>query len=316
MIAYGEKIRDIAKKLLTEGTVDLIIGFKQGTLPMMAEPVMIQDPEKTKYLYWSSFCSMNLANYLPKRKEKIGIIAKGCDSRNIAVHLIENQIQREQLYIIGIPCTGMVDRRKLQSLVGDKEVREVIESDDQLTIKGADFVQTVQKIEYLQDNCITCMHRNPVVYDEMVEEAVAEREEPDPYEDVKEIEALGSDERWAFFSELVTDCIRCYACRNACPLCYCPTCFVDESDPQWVGKSIDPNDTMTFHILRAFHCAGRCTDCGACQQASPVDINMRLFTRRLNKDALELYGCEAGVSIDERPPLDTYRPDDYDKFIK
>jgi ferredoxin len=316
MIAYGEKIREIAKKLLTEGTVDLIIGFKQGTLPMMTEPVVIQDPEETGHLYWSSFCSMNLANYLPKRKEKIGIIAKGCDSRNIAVHIVENQIQREQLYIIGVPCTGMVDRRKIQSLVGDKEVREVIESDDQLTIRGTDFEQTVNKVDYLQDNCITCMHRNPVVYDEMIGEMVAEREEPDPYEDVKEIEAMGSDERWAFFSELVTDCIRCYACRNACPLCYCPTCFVDESDPQWVGKTIDPTDTMTFHILRAFHCAGRCTDCGACQQACPVDINMRLFTRRLNKDALELYGCEAGMSIDERPPLDTYRPDDYDNFIR
>jgi formate dehydrogenase subunit beta len=316
MIAYGEKIREIAKKLLEEGTVDLIIGFKQGTLPMMTEPVMIQRPEETEQLYWSSFCSMNLANYLPKRKEKIGIIAKGCDSRNIAVHIVENQIKREQLYIIGVPCTGMVDRRKIRSLVGDKEVTEVIESDDQLTIKGMDFEQTVDKGDCLQDNCITCMHRNPVVYDEMVGEMVAERKDPDPYEDVKEIEAMGSDERWAFFSELVTDCIRCYACRNACPLCYCPTCFVDESDPQWVGKSIDHTDTMTFHILRAFHCAGRCTDCGACQQACPVDINMRLFTRRLNKDALELYGCEAGMSIDERPPLDTYRPDDYDNFIR
>jgi len=174
----------------------------------------------------------------------------------------------------------------------------------------------VNRADYLQDNCITCMHRNPVVYDELVGDMVAEREEPDPYEDVAEIEAMDADERWGFFSDLVSNCIRCYACRNACPLCYCPTCFVDESDPQWVGKSVDPNDTLTFHILRAFHCAGRCTDCGACQQACPVDINMRLFTRRLNKDSLELYGCEAGLSIEERPPLDTYRPDDYDNFIR
>ena len=90
---------------------------------------------------------------------------------------------------------------------------------------------------------------------------------------------------------------------------------MDESDPQWVGKSIDPTDTMTFHMLRAYHCAGRCTDCGACQQACPMDINVRNFTRKLNKDVLDLYKCEAGLSIEERPPLDTYRPDDYDKFI-
>jgi formate dehydrogenase subunit beta len=316
MITYGEKIREIAKKALEQGTVDMVIGFKKGTLPMITEPVMIREPTNADQLYWSSFCAMNVANYLPKREGKIGIIAKGCDSRNIAVHIVENQITREQLYIIGVPCTGMVDRRKIYSLVDGREVREAIESDEEITIKGNGFDKTVKKSEYLQDNCITCMHRNPVIYDEMAGDLVEERKDPDPYNDEKEIEAMGADERWEFFSNLIKDCTRCYACRNACPLCYCPTCFVDESDPQWVGKSMDPTDTMTFHILRAYHCAGRCTDCGACQQACPVDINMRRFTRKLNKDALELYGCEAGLSTEERPPLDTYRPDDYDKFIR
>jgi ferredoxin len=174
----------------------------------------------------------------------------------------------------------------------------------------------MKKGDYLQDNCIECMHRNPVVYDAIVGDLVEERKDPDPYDDVKDIEAMGSEEKWAMFSNLIKDCTRCYACRNACPLCYCPTCFVDESDPQWVGKSIDPTDTMTFHILRAYHCAGRCTDCGACEQACPVDIKIRSFTRKLNKDTLDLYNHEAGLSIEERPPLDTYRPDDYDKFIR
>ena len=154
-----------------------------------------------------------------------------------------------------------------------------------------------------------------LIYDDMVADAVTEREEPDSYDDVKEIEAMGSDEKWAFFADLIKDCTRCYACRNACPLCYCPTCFVDESDPQWVGKSLDPTDTMTFHLLRAYHCTGRCTDCGACQNACPVDINVRLFTRKVNKDVLDLYNSEAGLSIEERPPLDTYKPDDDDNFI-
>jgi len=101
MIKYVDTIREIAKKILEEKTVDLIIGFKKGTLPLMTEPVLINDVEKTGQLYWDSFCSMNLANYLPKRGEKIGIIAKGCDSRNIAVHIVENQIKREQIYIWG-----------------------------------------------------------------------------------------------------------------------------------------------------------------------------------------------------------------------
>jgi len=315
-MGYTDKIREIAKKILTDKTVDLIIGFKRGTVPMMTEPVIIRDAEKTEQLYWDSFCNMNLANYLPKREEKIGIIAKGCDSRNIAVHIVENQIKREQLYIIGVPCEGMVDRRKIISLLGDKESKEVIESDGEIIVKGEGFEHALKRNDYLQDNCMRCMHRNPVIHDALVGDLVEERKEPDPYDDVKDIEGMGSEEKWEFFSDLIKDCTRCYACRNACPLCYCPTCFVDESDPQWVGKSIDPTDTITFHILRAYHCAGRCTDCGACEQACPVDIKVRSFTRKLNKDVLGLYGSEAGLSIEERPPLDTYRPDDYDAFIR
>ncbi len=316
MIEYGEKIREIAKKILEEKKVGLIIGFKKGTIPMMTEPVLIKDGQNLDQLYWDSFCNMNLANYLPKREEKIGIIAKGCDSRNIAVHIVENQIKREQLYIIGVPCKGMVDRRKINYFLADKEAREVTESDEDIIVKGEGFEHTLKKGDYLQDNCTKCMHRNPVIYDDIVGDLVEEREEPDPYDDVKDIEEMGSEEKWGFFSNLIKDCTRCYACRNACPLCYCPTCFVDESDPQWVGKSIDSTDTVTFHILRAYHCAGRCTDCGACQQACPMDINVRLLTRKLNKDALDLYNHEAGLSIEERPPLDTYKPDDYDEFIR
>jgi ferredoxin len=136
------------------------------------------------------------------------------------------------------------------------------------------------------------------------------------YEDVNKIEALKPEDKNKFFNDLLNPCIRCYACRNACPLCYCPTCFVDESRPQWVGKSQEAADVKTFHFLRAFHCAGRCTDCGACERSCPVGINMRVFTKKLEKDCLDLFDWEAGMSLDVRPPLDTYKPGDPDDFIK
>jgi formate dehydrogenase subunit beta len=316
MVVYRDRIRQIAKKILEEKTVDLLIGFRQGTLPMMRAPVVVKEAQRAEQLSWDSFCSTNLANYLPKTAGRIGIIAKGCDSRNIAVHIVENQIKREQLFIIGVPCEGMVDRRKIISFVGGTELGEVSESGGDIIVTGQGFEHTLKKGDYLQDNCMRCRHRNPVIHDAVAGDLVEERGEPDPYDDVKEIEAMGSDEKWEFFSHLIKDCMRCYACRNACPLCYCPTCFVDESDPQWVGKSTDPTDTMTFHILRAYHCAGRCTDCGACEQACPVDIKVRFFTRKLNRDTLDLYGYEAGLSIEDRPPLDTYRPEDYGQFIR
>ncbi|HAA02268.1 MAG TPA: 4Fe-4S ferredoxin, partial [Syntrophobacteraceae bacterium] len=261
-------------------------------------------------------CGINLANYLPKRPDRVAIVAKGCDSRNIAVHLLENQIKREQLTILGAPCHGMVDRRSILEALNGQEPLHCEEGDDQLVVKGNGFVQTFKRDEVLQENCAICIHRNPVVYDELLGELVTEQQNVDRYPDVRRIEAMISDERWQFFEELIAPCIRCYACRNACPLCYCPSCFVDESRPQWVGKSIDRTDTRTFHFLRAYHCAGRCTDCGACERACPVGIKVRQFTKKLEKDVLELYGYEAGMNLDERPPLDTYRPDDPEWFIK
>lgn len=316
MAEYTEKIRETAKRLLTEKKVDIFIGFKKGSIPMMNEPVSISDPEKTGLLIWDSNCGLNLCNYLTKRTEKIGIVANGCTSRNIVTHIIENQIKREQLFIVGIPCTGIIDPKLIRRAVKNRDIHGVEEADGAVIVKGNGFEETFEKKEFLQKNCAACLHRNPVLYDELVGEKVPEQEGVEPFRDVKKIEAMGSEDKWGFFTRMISSCIRCYACRNACPLCYCTTCFVDEAQPQWVGKSADPTDTMTFHILRAFHCAGRCTDCGACERACPMGINVRQFTKKLNKDALELFSWEAGMSEEKRPPMDVYKTDDYNDFIR
>jgi ferredoxin len=282
MDAYITKIKEISERLLKDGTVDAVIGFRKGTIPMMNEPCMITKTDDVKDLVWDANCRINLCNYLTNRTEKLAVVAKGCDSRNIVTHIIENKIKRDQLVIIGVPCKGM----------NDKNTGE------------------------LQDNCATCTHRNPVIYDELVADLVEEQKNVDKYADVKKVEAMNPDEKWAFFDELYSSCTRCYACRNACPLCYCPTCFVDESKPQWVGKAYDPMDVRTYHLLRAFHCAGRCTDCGSCEAACPQNIKVRQLTKKLEKDCQELYGWEAGLTLDERPPLDTFKVDDPQDFIK
>jgi formate dehydrogenase subunit beta len=315
MLEYSEKIKEIAGRLLKECRVEMVIGFRKGSLPMMNEPCFAKTPDDAAQLVWDSHCGINLANYLSNRKEKIGIVAKGCDSRNIVTHIIENKIKRDQLVIIGVPCKGMIDKRRVAELAPG-EILGVGESDGKLTISGADFEKTVDKDQVLQQNCSVCTHRNPVVYDELVAETVPEQSDVDRYADVREIEALEPEQKWDYFQRLLAPCIRCYACRNACPLCYCPTCFVDEARPQWLGKSQDPLDVRTFHFLRAYHCAGRCTDCGACERACPVGINMRVFTKKLEKDCFEQFGWEAGLKPDVRPPLDVYRPDDPDEFIK
>ena len=315
MIAYIDKIKEISNRLLKDSEVDMVIGFRKGTMPMMNEPCFAKKPEDVDNFVWDSNCGINLANYITDRKEKIGILAKGCDSRNIVTHIIENKIKRDQLVVIGVPCMAMIDRHKIETMF-ETEIQDVIEADDKIIVKGEGLEETLNKKDVLQKNCSVCIHRNPVIYDEVVGDLVEEQKDVDRYEDVRKIEAMLSEEKWRFFDDLLSECIRCYACRNACPLCYCPTCFVDESQPQWVGKSQDPADTRTFHFLRAYHCAGRCTDCGACERACPMGINVRTFTKKLEKDCLDLFGWEAGMTLEERPPLDTYRPDDPDEFIK
>ena len=314
MHAYTEKIREAAKRLLSEKTVAGVIGFRKGTLPFMNEPFLAKTPEQADQLVWDGNCGINLSNYLPRITGNVAIVAKGCDSRNIVVHLLENQVKREQLYILGAPCQGMTDKRRIQEEMNGREVLDAEDLGDTVRVSGRGFEQTFKRVDYLQENCAICIHRNPVIYDELLGEPVQEQD-VDRYADIRLIEAMIPEEKRRHFDELLEPCIRCYACRNAFPACFCPTCFVDEAKPQWVGKTTDPTDIRTFHFLRAFHLAGRCTDCGSCERACPVGIKVRRFTKKLEKEVKELYGYEAGMIQDQRPPLDAFKPDDPEPFL-
>jgi len=313
MKEYTEKIREIANRLFEEGKIDVFIGYEEGTNPFFPRPVLISKKEDVNRLIWNSNCGLNLCNYLTGRKERIGIVATGCVSRSIVNHILENQIKRDQLYIVGIPCRGILDHRKIQAEV-EEEIIKIEENEDSFKVFGDGFEKSFERDDFLQENCLSCVHPNPVIYDELVGDPVTPRSDRPKYEDVEEIENMPPQRRRFHIQMLIQGCIRCYACRNVCPLCYCPTCFVDERIP-YFGKSIDPVDTLTFHILRAFHCAGRCTDCGACERVCPVGIPVRIFTGKLNKDAFDIFSWEAGLSLDQRPLLTAYRKDDYDDFI-
>ncbi len=309
-----ETIQKMAARLLEEEKVEMVIGYKEGTVPMMTVPWSITKAADVEQLTWNSYCTINMANYLMDRNEKIGIIAKGCDSRSVVNHIGEGKVKRENVVIIGVPCEGMVDSRVITNLFGSP-IEEVTESDATITVKGDGKEESFDRAEVLRQNCKVCVHKNPVLYDELATELVDEPE-VDRYQEVEKVETLDTGDRWDHFEKLVSTCIRCYACRDACPTCYCPTCFVDEAQPQWVGKTDDESDVMTFHILRAFHTAGRCTDCGACASSCPMGIDMRAFTKKLEKDCLDLWDWEAGMTTDERPALERFQPDDPEEKIK
>lgn len=315
MQSVAAQVRETTKKLLAGNKVDLVVGFTGGSLPLRSTPLFARTSGEAENLIWNRYCDNNLANYLRKREGKTAVVAKGCDVRSIVALVKENQIRRDNLYIIGVPCDGMIDRKKAAKLLGGKEVLAVDEQGDTIVLKGNGFTETAKVADLLHNSCLDCRYGNPVVYDELAGKLLPEKGEAD-FAEIKAFEAKTAAERRTYLAEEFGKCIRCYACRNACPMCYCAECFVDCSQPEWIGKSaVNVQDNILFQAIRVFHSAGRCADCGACERVCPMGISLRLLTRKLIKDVKELFNVEAGVSMDDKAALATFTADDPECFL-
>ena len=315
MTEQKDAIRKTAKELLDSGEVELIIGYEKSSTPLGSSPCFITKSDNVDKLIWDSTCSTNLAKYLKDNKGKIGVIAKGCDSRSMALLISENQIDGENIKIIGVPCIGVIDEKKIEKAVDGKEITEAEIVGDEIHVKGHDFSKTLPLGEYISDSCKYCRHPNPINYDILIGEPVPEKQvEKDP--DLEKLDSMTSEERYRFFVNELDECIRCYSCRNVCPSCYCKECFVDATMPLWFGKTNNLSDTMIYHIVRSMHMAGRCVDCGSCSRACPMGINLRYLLRVAERVIKDRYGYEPGLDTGQEPVLGTYDKEDSDEFIK
>ena len=332
MESIEKQLREEAKRLLVEKKVDVIVGYEKGTLPLCSVPCFISDPADVERLVWDFFCMQNLAKYVhdllfqhkesqrnvkpeDKTRKVVGVVAKGCTSRSLVIHLQERQYDRDEVVIIGVPCAGYVAKEKMVERVSGEEILEGRVEGDKVVVKTVSGVKNIPLRDVIADNCLTCRFNNPVISDMMTGDEAPSMDADLEYVQVDEFEKLPLEERWAYFTGEMGKCIRCYACRNACPSCYCKVCFVEQSRPNWVGIGEDQTDTQVFQIMRIFHTAGRCVDCGSCVEVCPMDVDLRKFLKKLDKDSFELFEHRAGIVLDEPAPLATFRDTDKEEFI-
>ncbi len=316
-------IRTEAARLLQEDVVDVVIGFRPGSLALRPQPAFVTEASDVDVLMYNGFCQNNLAAYLPRRSkdERIGMVCRGCESRAIRVLVSEHRHDRETLYLIGIPCQGIMDWRIVEREAGlgpggFAEVLNVSEQGDRILLTTRRGELWLERERALHDSCKRCACTDPVGTDIVLGDTVGSTAREPRWRLVDAFETLSPEERYASFAQEAERCIRCYACREACPMCYCTECFVDYTTPRWAESMITPSGTHAWHIIRAFHQTGRCASCGACERACPMDIKMTYLTDKLNRDMLEQYDYEVGADADAQPPFATFTLDDKERFVR
>ena len=267
-----DALQATARQLLSSGQVACVIGYELSPRGR-TRPAFVYAPQEADRLVWNPDVTNNLAVYLPEKlrtkggepPRPVAVVVKPCDSRAIHVQLAERQYTRDRVHVIGVTCDG---------------------------IRAADG--------NLQVRCQTCDERTPVVYDTLIGAAPATARGGHLTE-VDRLDALTPAGRMEFWLGQFDRCIRCYACRQACPLCNCPTCLYERDDSTWVGLRIGLDEKRTFHLGRAWHLAGRCVGCNECERACPMELPISLLNQKLAEAIEQAFGFRAGRAVASSP---------------
>jgi coenzyme F420-reducing hydrogenase delta subunit/ferredoxin len=277
-----ERINDIqnqihthCRDLLENQAVDCVIGYERGTRGR-TRPTFIYNSEDIDRLIWDQSCTHNLTTYLeekltPKNNgnepPKVAVLVKPCDSKAINVLTAENKIDRKRVHVVGVVCDGIKEGA------------------------GFDLIE-----EKYQIRCTHCSDRVPIVYDTLIGEPFTVEVDKDLIDvEITKLNSMLPEERASFWLSQFDRCIRCYACRQVCPMCSCPTCLYERDDSLWVGMNIELNQVRTFHLGRAYHLAGRCVGCNECERVCPMDIPISLLNQKLVNEMENAYSYHAGL---------------------
>ena len=312
------KALERAKALLESGEVARVVGWKKGDFCFDPSPATFESVEELNDFVYDWFCGANLSKYLiaiSKKEGKTAVFLKPCDTYSFNQLVKEHRINREKIHVIAIECMAKLDIEKIKAK-GASAITgvEVVEKD--VKVATAYGEETYFKPEVVLTKCATCNKTHQVKDEEIILHERPQRQ-VNRFEEVEKLEAMTAEERFAFWKEQLSKCIRCNACRNVCPACSCLKCVFD--NPQ-SGISAKANDSefeeKLFHVIRAFHVSGRCTDCGECSRVCPQNIPLHLLNRKFIKDIDSFYGeYQAGETAEGKTPLTSYTEADADPSV-
>ena len=306
------------KELLENGTVNRVLGWKKGDLPYNPEPAFFNNADELSEFVYDGFCGANLSKYMIAASALEGktlVLLKPCDSYSFVQLMKEHRVDREKAYIIGIGCKGKLDieRIKAEGVKGIEAISgaEIDSACDTLKIATIYGDKTVAYKDAMLERCHVCKGKEHRIYDELALES-ADTLDSERFQGVEAIENMTAEQKFAFFKNELSKCIRCNACRNVCPACSCRKCVFDSTKFDSAQKAnVDEFEEKMFHIIRAFHVASRCTDCGECSRVCPQGIPLHLFNRKFIKDSNAYYGeYQAGNNVEDETPLTDFTFDD------
>jgi formate dehydrogenase (coenzyme F420) beta subunit len=289
-----KELRELAKRLLEDGSVRVVIGYERG--PRGVRPAFVRRPEDAERLVFNEHCVQNLSVYLsPRRRQVSGlgraaVVVKACDARAVAGLIRESQLKRDDVVLLGVRCGGVTRQP---------------EGDDALCR------------ENVAPRCETCTGREPGLADHVV----GPLPPPPPANGertarIEALDAMTAAERWSFWKAELGRCLRCNACRETCPLCFCERCVQDKSEPQWIETSPHARGNYAWHMTRALHLAGRCVDCSECERACPVEIPLSLLNRKVAMVVEQRFAYRTVDDPGVPAPIGTFRQDDAEEFIR
>lgn len=368
----GGVVTSLLKFALESKRVDAVLAVKaRNGNRYDGIPAVITEPKELMETTGSLHCtSPNIARFLKEYLDgassmKMAVVVKPCDAKAIIELAKREQINLDNLLIIGLSCTGTLPSARAKTIFREEfevEPSDVVSEDiegNELIIRLKDGSEKKKNLAELEEkgygrreNCRRCETNIPVMADiacgkwgttdknstfiELCSEkgadfveaaieaghitvekpsdsAVETREKKDQAarelaqqwqeKDFATLEKMSNDEKFSYWSEQFSHCIKCYGCRDACPICYCQDCIL-EADRGFVPPGEVPPHIM-FPMVRITHVMDSCVNCGQCQDACTMDIPLSRLIFLLSKKIGAIFKYEPGMDATEMPPLRT-----------